>query len=152
MFEIMPNSNLKNFAEKSAKGLLAFGVFSRNKNSVAERIEMWANGGKSCEKYVFLIEIEIATVVLEISREIYGFSYSVYQKSVKYYQKNVQRGLPLVLFREKKILSQNESKCGQTGRQSCEKYVFQIEIEIATVVLEITREIFRFSYSIDVSH
>jgi len=45
MFEIMPNSNLKNFTEKSAKGL-AFGVFLRKKNSVAEQMAAWAYGVK----------------------------------------------------------------------------------------------------------
>jgi len=74
----------------------------------------------------------------------------------KFHRKKCKGVRRLVFFREKKILSQNESKCGQTGRKSCEKYVFQIEIEISTVVLEKSREIFGFSYSVnqksDVSH
>ena len=57
------------------------------------------------------------------------------------------KGLDLVFIREKKILSQNESIGGQTGWKSYGKYVYQIDFEISTVVLEISREIFGFSYS-----
>jgi len=51
-FEIRPDSNLKNFTEKSAKGL-AFCVYFRKTNSVAKRIEMWANGGQNLVRNTF---------------------------------------------------------------------------------------------------
>jgi len=44
-----------------------------------------------------------------------------------------------VFLRKNKIMSQNELKCRQTVWKFCEKYVFQIEFEISTVVLELSR-------------
>ena len=150
-------------------------VLSQNESKCGQ------TGSKSCDKYVFQIEIYIARVVLEISNKIFGFGYSISQKSDVYHwcrvhchkypyrrsklgstqigkitPKKVQRGHFGVFSRKKKILSQNESKCGQTGWKSYEKYVFQIDFEISIVVLEKSREIFGFSYFMnqesDVSH
>ena len=43
-YKTMANSNLKNFTEKSAKGLPLVVFVLRKKFSVAERIEIWAKG------------------------------------------------------------------------------------------------------------
>jgi len=50
----------------------------------------------------------------------------------KNFTEKSEKVLAFVFFREKKILLQTESQSGQTGWKSSEKYVFQIEIEIAT--------------------
>jgi len=179
MVEIRPNSNLKNFTEKSAKGLPLLFLWEK-KNLTLNESKCGQKGWKSYEKYVFQIDFEISTIVLERSREIFGFPYSMKQKSVVshwcrvHYHRytcrcsklgptriwkistNKEQKCYLMFFREKKILTLHESKCGQTGWKSYEKYVFQIDFEISTVVLEISREIFGFSYSMnqssDVSH
>ena len=78
MFEIMPNSNSKNFTEKSEKVVSLWCLFEK-KNFCRRPNRKVGKRGENL-KYVFQIEIEIATFVLEMSRDIFRFSNSRNQK------------------------------------------------------------------------
>ena len=73
MVEIMPKSNLKNFTEKSEKVVSLWCFFEKKKILSQTESQSGQTGWKSCEKYVFQIEIEILIFVLEISMDFSDF-------------------------------------------------------------------------------
>ena len=76
MFEIRPNSNLKNFTEKSAKWL-DFGVFRKKKfclrmnRNVGKRGENLIRNTKNWNSILYCIVIVLAHLLSGISRVIY---------------------------------------------------------------------------------
>ena len=134
MFEMMPNSNLKNFTGKSAEGVILCCFFQEKKfcrrtnRKVGKRGENLARNtffesklklphlysryrGKfsdfrtlETKKAISLIDAECT--IIDTPSDVRNYAQLKFEK---FHRKVCKGGNPLVFFRGKKILSQNES-------------------------------------------